>query len=74
MNIAQAIADFSEAVDTLERKETVLNEFVNQEMAKCTKIDDVQGLIQSLPRGYKGVRRLYDRVHVMRDTLNMARD
>jgi predicted nucleotidyltransferase len=67
MSIGNAIENFKQAQQHLQRKEDNLNQYVQKAMKKATTIAELQDLADILPLGYKGLRRIYEQIIRMED-------
>ena len=57
-----AIENFNTAQAKLKQVETALNKAVENEMQKCKTVDQLHDLVNSLPKNYKGSRRIYEQI------------
>lgn len=59
-NLDKCIADFNAAMQSLKDKEKELNEAVTALRWTEQSNEEIMELIDRLPKGYKGVRRMYE--------------
>jgi hypothetical protein len=72
-NMKNAIKDFVKAYEELAKKEQILNKFVGVRLGALIKKGDMDGmrdLVDELPRGYKGARRIYQAMYELDEKRN----
>ena len=62
--LKRAIADFEKAQKHLDKCEKELNKSVGPLLKECGEdLYAIQGLIEQLPKGYNGTRKLYELIY-----------